>query len=93
MRKIFSYVLKALLFIGIVYAEPESKVEALEGRKQESSLDKKIRQELKNKELKNKDLKNKKKKRKTPKKRKKQKPRENPEQKSIMGMPKILLKK
>ncbi|WQU64732.1 SurA protein [Helicobacter pylori] len=60
MRKIFSYALKALLFIGIVYAEPESKVEALEGRKQESSLDKKIRQELKNKELKNKDLKNKK---------------------------------
>lgn len=54
MRKIFSYVLKALLFIGVVYAEPESKVEALEGRKQESSLDKKIRQELKNKELKNK---------------------------------------
>ncbi|WRD38313.1 SurA protein [Helicobacter pylori] len=54
MRKIFSYVLKALLFIGIVYAEPESKVEALEGRKQESSLDKKIRQELKNKNLKNK---------------------------------------
>ncbi|RVZ85740.1 SurA protein [Helicobacter pylori] len=54
MRKIFSYVLKALLFIGIVYAEPESKVEALEGRRQESSLDKKIRQELKNKELKNK---------------------------------------
>ncbi|MBH0253329.1 SurA protein [Helicobacter pylori] len=60
MRKIFSYVLKALLFIGIVYAEPESKVEALEGRKQESSLDKKIRQELKNKDLKNKELKNKK---------------------------------
>ncbi|WQW92819.1 SurA protein [Helicobacter pylori] len=59
MRKIFSYVLKALLFIGIVYAEPESKVEALEGRKQDSSLDKKIRQELKNKELKNKELKNK----------------------------------
>ncbi|MCQ2937225.1 SurA protein [Helicobacter pylori] len=59
MRKIFSYVLKALLFIGIVYAEPESKVEALEGRKQESSLDKKIRQEMKNKELKNKELKNK----------------------------------
>ncbi|MGN8502626.1 SurA protein [Helicobacter pylori] len=54
MRKIFSYVLNALLFIGIVYAEPESKVEALEGRKQESSLDKKIRQELKNKDLKNK---------------------------------------
>ncbi|RVY66522.1 SurA protein [Helicobacter pylori] len=54
MRKIFSYVLKALLFIGIVYAEPESKVEALEGRKQESSLDKKIRQELKNKDLKDK---------------------------------------
>ncbi|WP_208356731.1 SurA protein [Helicobacter pylori] len=54
MRKIFSYVLRALLFIGIVYAEPESKVEALEGRKQESSLDKKIRQELKNKDLKNK---------------------------------------
>ncbi len=60
MRKIFSYVLKALLFIGIVYAEPESKVEALEGREQESSLDKKIRQEIKNKDLKNKDLKNKK---------------------------------
>ncbi|MCQ2880283.1 SurA protein [Helicobacter pylori] len=60
MRKIFSYVLKALLFIGIVYAEPESKVEALEGRKQESSLDKKIRQEIKDKDLKNKDLKNKK---------------------------------
>ncbi|GHQ14246.1 hypothetical protein VN0280_12160 [Helicobacter pylori] len=59
MRKIFSYVLKALLFIGIAYAEPESKVEALEGKKQESSLDKKIRQELKNKELKNKELKNK----------------------------------
>ncbi|MCQ2946581.1 SurA protein [Helicobacter pylori] len=59
MRKIFSYVLKALLFIGIVYAEPESKVEALEGRRQESSLDKKIRQELKNKDLKNKELKNK----------------------------------
>ncbi len=55
MRKIFSYVLKALLFIGIVYAEPDSKVEALEGRKQESSLDKKIRQELKNKDLKNKE--------------------------------------
>ncbi|MFP6254167.1 SurA protein [Helicobacter pylori] len=54
MRKIFSYVFKALLFIGIVYAEPESKVEALEGREQESSLDKKIRQELKNKDLKNK---------------------------------------
>ncbi|MFP6149973.1 SurA protein [Helicobacter pylori] len=55
MRKIFSYVLKALLFIGIVHAEPESKVEALEGRKQESSLDKKNRQELKNKDLKNKE--------------------------------------
>nr|WRE12609.1 SurA protein [Helicobacter pylori] len=55
MRKIFSYVLKALLLIGIVYAEPESKVEALEGRKQESSLDKKIRQEIKNKDLKNKE--------------------------------------
>ncbi|MGL2714915.1 SurA protein [Helicobacter pylori] len=54
MRKIFSYVLKALLFIGIVYAEPESKVEALEGKKRESSLDKKIRQEIKNKDLKNK---------------------------------------
>ncbi len=55
MRKIFSYVLKALLFFGISHAEPESKVEALEGKKQESSLDKKIRQELKNKELKNKE--------------------------------------
>ncbi len=59
MKKIFSYVLKALLFFGIAHAEPESKVEALEGKKQESSLDKKIRQELKNKELKNKELKNK----------------------------------
>ncbi len=66
MRKIFSYVLKALLFIGIVYAEPESKVEALEGRKQEYSLDKKIRQELKNKDLKNKELKNKKEEKKNP---------------------------
>ncbi|MGL2415832.1 SurA protein [Helicobacter pylori] len=59
MRKIFSYISKVLLFIGVVYAEPDSKVEALEGRKQESSLDKKIRQELKSKDLKNKDLKNK----------------------------------
>ncbi|GAA8887008.1 hypothetical protein HpSIM16_11620 [Helicobacter pylori] len=59
MRKIFSYVLKALLFFGIAHAEPESKVEALEGKKQESSLDKKIRQELKNKEIKNKEEKNK----------------------------------
>ncbi|MGL2339121.1 SurA protein [Helicobacter pylori] len=59
MRKIFSYISKVLLFIGVVYAEPDSKVEALEGRKQESSLDKKIRQELKSKELKNKDLNNK----------------------------------
>ncbi|MGL2444266.1 SurA protein [Helicobacter pylori] len=59
MRKIFSYISKVLLFIGVVYAEPDSKVEALEGRKQESSLDKKIRQELKNQDLKNKDLKNK----------------------------------
>ncbi|GAA8818834.1 hypothetical protein VN1328_12920 [Helicobacter pylori] len=65
MRKIFSYVLKALLFFGIAHAEPESKVEALEGKKQESSLDKKIRQELKNKELKNKELKNKEKKKNT----------------------------
>ncbi|UOR78386.1 SurA protein [Helicobacter pylori] len=55
MRKIFSYVLKALLFFGIAHAEPESKVETLEGKRQESSLDKKIRQELKNKELKNKE--------------------------------------
>ncbi|MBH0241168.1 SurA protein [Helicobacter pylori] len=55
MRKIFSYISKVLLFIGVVYAEPDSKVEALEGRKQESSLDKKIRQELKSKELKNKE--------------------------------------
>ncbi|GAA8274744.1 hypothetical protein HpDR2_13270 [Helicobacter pylori] len=54
MRKIFSYISKVLLFIGVVYAEPDSKVEALEGRKQESSLDKKIRQEIKNKDLKNK---------------------------------------
>ncbi len=54
MRKIFSYVLKALLLFRVVYAEPESKVEALEGKKRESSLDKKIRQEMKNKNLKNK---------------------------------------
>ncbi|GAA8000256.1 hypothetical protein HpCS30_06660 [Helicobacter pylori] len=60
MGKIFSYVLRALLLFRVVYAEPESKVEALEGRRQESSLDKKIRQEIKNKDLKNKDLKNKK---------------------------------
>ncbi len=73
MRKIFSYVLKALLFIGIVYAEPESKVEALEGRKQESSLDKKIRQELKNK-----DLKNKKEEKKNPEEKKETKPKRKP---------------
>ncbi|MCQ2917799.1 SurA protein [Helicobacter pylori] len=78
MRKIFSYVLKALLFIGIVYAEPESKVEALEGRKQESSLDKKIRQELKNKELKNKDLKNKKEEKKNPEEKKETKAKRKP---------------
>ncbi|RKV26754.1 SurA protein [Helicobacter pylori] len=78
MRKIFSYVLKALLFIGIVYAEPESKVEALEGRKQESSLDKKIRQELKNKELKNKDLKNKKEEKKNPAEKKETKAKRKP---------------
>ncbi|PUD76647.1 SurA protein [Helicobacter pylori] len=78
MRKIFSYVLKALLFIGIVYAEPESKVEALEGRKQESSLDKKIRQELKNKELKNKELKNKKEEKKNPEEKKETKAKRKP---------------
>ncbi len=78
MRKIFSYVLKALLFIGIAYAEPESKVEALEGRKQESSLDKKIRQELKNKDLKNKDLKNKKEEKKNPEEKKETKPKRKP---------------
>ncbi|GAA7454850.1 SurA protein [Helicobacter pylori] len=78
MRKIFSYVLRALLFIGIVYAEPESKVEALEGRKQESSLDKKIRQELKNKDLKNKDLKNKKEEKKNPEEKKEIKAKRKP---------------
>ncbi len=78
MRKIFSYVLKALLFIGIVHAEPESKVEALEGRKQESSLDKKIRQELKNKDLKNKDLKNKKEEKKNPEEKKETKAKRKP---------------
>lgn len=78
MRKIFSYVLKALLFIGIVYAEPESKVEALEGRRQESSLDKKIRQEIKNKDLKNKDLKNKKEEKKNPEEKKETKPKRKP---------------
>ncbi|MFP6086349.1 SurA protein [Helicobacter pylori] len=78
MRKIFSYVLKALLFIGIVYAEPESKVEALEGREQESSLDKKIRQEIKNKDLKNKDLKNKKEEKKNPEEKKETKAKRKP---------------
>ncbi len=78
MRKIFSYVLKALLFIGIVYAEPESKVEALEGKKRESSLDKKIRQELKNKDLKNKDLKNKKEEKKNPAEKKETKAKRKP---------------
>ncbi|MFP6078927.1 SurA protein [Helicobacter pylori] len=78
MRKIFSYVLKALLFIGIVYAEPESKVDALEGRKQESSLDKKIRQEIKNKDLKNKDLKNKKEEKKNPEEKKETKAKRKP---------------
>ncbi|GAA8747855.1 SurA protein [Helicobacter pylori] len=78
MRKIFSYVLRALLFIGIVYAEPESKVEALEGRKQESSLDKKIRQEIKNKDLKNKDLKNKKEEKKNPEEKKETKAKRKP---------------
>ncbi len=78
MRKIFSYVLRALLFIGIAYAEPESKVEALEGRKQESSLDKKIRQEIKNKDLKNKDLKNKKEEKKNPEEKKETKPKRKP---------------
>ncbi|MGN8481109.1 SurA protein [Helicobacter pylori] len=78
MRKIFSYVLRALLFIGIVYAEPESKVEALEGRKQESSLDKKIRQEIKNKDLKNKDLKNKKEEKKNPEEKKEIKAKRKP---------------
>ncbi|RVZ89068.1 SurA protein [Helicobacter pylori] len=73
MRKIFSYVLKALLFVGIVYAEPESKVEALEGKKRESSLDKKIRQELKNK-----DLKNKKEEKKNPEEKKETKPKRKP---------------
>ncbi|GAA8757849.1 hypothetical protein VN1340_09980 [Helicobacter pylori] len=78
MRKIFSYVLKALLFFGIAHAEPESKVEALEGKKQESSLDKKIRQELKNKELKNKDLKNKKEEKKNPAEKKEAKAKRKP---------------
>lgn len=78
MRKIFSYVLRALLFIGIVYAEPESKVEALEGRRQESSLDKKIRQELKNKDLKNKELKNKKEEKKNPEEKKETKAKRKP---------------
>ncbi|WRB09628.1 SurA protein [Helicobacter pylori] len=78
MRKIFSYVLKALLLVKVVYAAPESKVEALEGRKQESSLDKKIRQELKNKELKNKDLKNKKEEKKNPEEKKETKAKRKP---------------
>ncbi len=66
------------MFIGIVYAEPESKVEALEGRKQESSLDKKIRQEIKNKDLKNKDLKNKKEEKKNPEEKKEIKAKRKP---------------
>ncbi|WP_121090390.1 SurA protein [Helicobacter pylori] len=78
MRKIFSYVLKALLLFRVVYAEPESKVEALEGRRQESSLDKKIRQEIKNKDLKNKDLKNKKEEKKNPEEKKETKPKRKP---------------
>lgn len=78
MRKIFSYISKVLLFIGVVYAEPDSKVEALEGRKQESSLDKKIRQELKSKELKNKDLKNKKEEKKNPEEKKETKAKRKP---------------
>ncbi|RVZ39584.1 SurA protein, partial [Helicobacter pylori] len=73
MRKIFSYISKVLLFIGVVYAEPDSKVEALEGRKQESSLDKKIRQELKNK-----DLKNEKEEKKNPEEKKEVKPKRKP---------------
>ncbi|WQT63231.1 SurA protein [Helicobacter pylori] len=73
MRKIFSYVLRALLLFRVVYAEPESKVEALEGRKQESSLDKKIRQEMKNK-----DLKNKKEEKKNPEEKKETKPKRKP---------------
>ncbi|EMG80840.1 SurA protein [Helicobacter pylori] len=78
MRKIFSYISKVLLFIGVVYAEPDSKVEALEGRKQESSLDKKIRQEMKNKELKNKELKNKKEEKKNTEEKKEVKPKRKP---------------
>ncbi|WP_033616966.1 SurA N-terminal domain-containing protein [Helicobacter pylori] len=78
MRKIFSYISKVLLFIGVVYAEPDSKVEALEGRKQESSLDKKIRQEIKNKDLKNKDLKNKKEEKKNPEEKKEIKAKRKP---------------
>ncbi|PUD85635.1 SurA protein [Helicobacter pylori] len=78
MRKIFSYISKVLLFIGVVYAEPDSKVEALEGRKQESSLDKKIRQEMKNKDLKNKELKNKKEEKKNPEEKKTTKTRAKP---------------
>ncbi|WRC35193.1 SurA protein [Helicobacter pylori] len=78
MRKIFSYISKVLLFIGVVYAEPDSKVEALEGRKQESSLDKKIRQELKNKDLKNKELKNKKEEKKNPEEKKETKAKRKP---------------
>ncbi len=78
MRKIFSYISKVLLFIGVVYAEPDSKVEALEGRKQESFLDKKIRQELKNKELKNKELKNKKEEKKNTEEKKETKPKRKP---------------
>ncbi|EJC41691.1 chaperone SurA [Helicobacter pylori Hp M2] len=66
------------MFIGVVYAEPDSKVEALEGRKQESSLDKKIRQELKSKELKNKDLKNKKEEKKNPEEKKETKAKRKP---------------
>ncbi|AFI06060.1 SurA N-terminal domain-containing protein [Helicobacter cetorum] len=55
MRKIFSYVSCFLLFLEMVYGVP--KVEALQGKKPESSLDKKIRQEMKAKETKTKGVK------------------------------------
>ncbi|WP_104747981.1 SurA N-terminal domain-containing protein [Helicobacter cetorum] len=47
MRKIFSYFSLFLLLLGVAYAGPSHEVEAIEGRKPERNLDKKIRQEMK----------------------------------------------
>ncbi|AFI04409.1 hypothetical protein [Helicobacter cetorum] len=49
MIKILSYFSWFLVFFEIIYATPSHEVEAIEGRKPERNLDKKIRQEMKNK--------------------------------------------